>query len=92
MLVSVGHCWSVLVSVECWFTNYVVVESILIAATSASDIAPDSVKEFLDIQASIECRFTLNRVHDLIITYSQRVKYYEKNGFEEAKSSGGGGG
>ena len=30
-----------------------------------------SSKEFLDIQATIECRFTLKRVRDLIITYSQ---------------------
>ena len=28
-------------------------------------------KEFLDIQATIECRFTLKRVRDMIRTYSQ---------------------
>ena len=28
-------------------------------------------KEFLDIQATIECGFTLKRVRDMIITYSQ---------------------
>ena len=27
-------------------------------------------KEFLDIQATIECEFTLKRVRDMIITYS----------------------
>ena len=30
-----------------------------------------SSKEFLDIQATIECGFTLKRVRDMIITYSQ---------------------
>ena len=29
-----------------------------------------SSKEFLDIQATLECRFTLKRVRDMIITYS----------------------
>ena len=28
-------------------------------------------KEFIDIQATIECRFTLKHVRDMIITYSQ---------------------
>ena len=28
-------------------------------------------KEFLDIQATTECRFTLKRIRDMIITYSQ---------------------
>ena len=36
-----------------------------------SDIAPVSSKEFLDIHATIECRFTLKRVRDMIRTYSQ---------------------
>ena len=31
---------------------------------------PVSSREFLDIQASIECGFTLKRVHDMIKTYS----------------------
>ena len=30
-----------------------------------------SSKEFTDIQATIECRFTLKRVHDMTRTYSQ---------------------
>ena len=34
------------------------------------DIAPVSSKVFLDTQATIECRFTLKCVHDMIITYS----------------------
>ena len=29
-----------------------------------------SNKDFLDIQAAIECRFTLKRVRDMMITYS----------------------
>ena len=36
-----------------------------------SDIAPVSRKEFLDIQATIESRFTLKLIRDMIITYSQ---------------------
>ena len=36
-----------------------------------SDIAPVSSEEYLDIQANVESRFTLKRVHDMIITYSQ---------------------
>ena len=33
-----------------------------VAVTSPSDFAPASSKEFLDIQATIECGFTLKRV------------------------------
>ena len=36
-----------------------------------SDIAHVSSKEFLDIQATIGCRFILKHVRDVIITYSQ---------------------
>ena len=36
-----------------------------------TDLAPDSSKEFLDIQAIIECGFTLKRVRDMERTYSQ---------------------
>ena len=32
---------------------------------------PVSSKEFLDIQATIECTFTLKHVRDMIIIYSQ---------------------
>ena len=34
-------------------------------------------KEFLDIQAAVECRFTLKLVHDMIMTYSQY--FYERS-------------
>ena len=47
--------------------------------TLTSDIAPVSSKEFLDIQATIECRFTLKCVLGMIITYSRKrlfVKFY----------------
>ena len=40
------------------------------AVTSPSDFAPASSKEFLDIQATIECGFTLKRVRDMTRTYS----------------------
>ena len=35
-----------------------------------SDITPVLSKEFLDLQATTEHRFTLKRVRDMIITYS----------------------
>ena len=38
---------------------------------SPSDFAPASSKEFLDIQATIECGFTLKHVRDMTRTYSQ---------------------
>ena len=50
-----------------------VVGSNPVAVTSPSDFAPASSKEFLDIQATIECGFTLKRVRDMIKTYSQKI-------------------
>ena len=44
-----------------------------VTVTSPSDFAPASSKEFLDIQATIECGFTLKRVRDMIKTYSQNL-------------------
>ena len=38
--------------------------------TSPSDFAPASSKEFLDIQATIECGFTLRPVRDMTRIYS----------------------
>ena len=35
---------------------------------TGKDIAPVSSKEFLDIQATIKCGFTLKRLHDMITT------------------------
>ena len=40
------------------------------AVTSPSDFTPALSKEFLDIQAPIECGFTLKRVRDMTRTYS----------------------
>ena len=43
-----------------------------VAVTSPSDFASASSKEFLDIQATIECGFTLKRVRDMTRTYRQQ--------------------
>ena len=48
-----------------------VVNSNSVAVTETSDVAPVSRKEFLDIQATIECRFSLKLEREMIITYSQ---------------------
>ena len=40
-----------------------------------SGITPVSNNEFLDIQANVECKFTLKRVRDMIIAYSRLVSY-----------------
>ena len=42
-----------------------------VAVTSPSDFAPASSKDFLDIQATIECGFTLKHIRDMTRTYSQ---------------------
>ena len=47
--------------------NHLVLKS---SFTSPSDFAPASSKEFLDIQATIECGLTLKRVCDMTRTYS----------------------
>ena len=52
--------------VECLFTNQVVVGLNPVAVFYTSDIMSDSSKEFLDIQATIECRFTLKRLPGMI--------------------------
>ena len=44
-----------------------------VAVTQTSDIAPVSGKEFLDIQATKECRFTLKRVCDMIRIHSPSI-------------------
>ena len=48
-----------------------------VAVTSTSDFAPASSKEFLDIQATMECGFTLKHVRDMTRTYSWTL--YEVN-------------
>ena len=47
-----------------------VVGSSPVVVTKISDFAPASSKEFLDIQAELECGFILKRVRDMIRTYS----------------------
>ena len=47
-----------------------VVGSSSIAVTETSDFASVSSKEFIDIQAIIECGFILKCVRDMIRTYS----------------------
>ena len=54
-----------------FYQRKMVVGSNPAAVTSPSDFAPASSKESLDIQATIECGFTLKRVRDMIKTYSQ---------------------
>ena len=46
-----------------------------VTVTSPSDFAPASSKEFLDIQATVECGFTLKRVRDMTRTYSPKYQY-----------------
>ena len=54
-----------------------VVGSNPVAVTSPSDFVPASSKEFLDIQATIECGFTLKRVRDMIKTWEAELnKHY----------------
>ena len=45
-------------------------------------MAPASSKEFLDIQATVECGFTLKLVRDMIKTYNQLIA----NGLEKYMS------
>ena len=59
-----------------------VVGSSAVAVTLSSDFEPALSKEFLDIQATIECGFALKRVRDMIRTYSlvkQLFKPINKN-------------
>ena len=61
-------------------TNYMVVILVPGAVISTLDIATVSSKQFLNIQANIECGFSLKHVRDKRITYSQmnrKDKYSE---------------
>ena len=55
--------------VECLYKNYVDLGSSPVAVTSPSDMEPASSKEFLDIQATIECGLTVKLVRDMTKTY-----------------------
>ena len=48
-----------------------------VTVTSPSDFAPASSKEFLNIQATVECGFTLKRVSDMTRTYSDYTDYMD---------------
>ena len=48
-----------------------VLGSSLVAVTLTLDMAPVLSTKFFDIQATIECGFTLKRVREMIRTYSQ---------------------
>ena len=41
----------------------------------SSPVAAVSIKDFLVIQAKVECEFTLKRPHDMIRTYSEGVTF-----------------
>ena len=47
-----------------------------VAVNPPSDFAPASSKEFLDIQATIECGFTLKRVRDMTKTYNRFLSLF----------------
>ena len=57
--------------VEYSFTNEVVLDSSSVVVISTLDMMPVLAEMFLDIQATLECRFTLKRGCDMIRTYSQ---------------------
>ena len=57
--------------VECSFRNKLVVGSNPVAFTKNLDIAPALDRVLLDIQTTVERRFTLKLERDMIITNSQ---------------------
>ena len=62
--------------VECLFTNYEFAGLNPIARNFRYRACFE--QEVLDIQATIECGFTLKRVRDMIIAYSRNAKYLSK--------------
>ena len=46
-------------------------------SSPTSNFAPASIKELLDIQATIECGLTLKRVRDMTRTYSQCLIWFK---------------
>ena len=57
--------------VECSVRNYVVEGSSPVVVTKNSDLSLVLGKEFLDIEATVECGFTLKCVRDMKRKYSQ---------------------
>ena len=58
------NVWVFVYKLSCW-------RSSAVAATRTSDFGLASSKEFLDIEATIECGFPLKCVSDMTRTYSQ---------------------
>ena len=56
--------------IECLCKNFEFEDSIPVAATWMSDIAPVLNMYFIDIKANKKCRFNLKRVCDMIKTHS----------------------
>ena len=57
------------------FTSFVQGVVLIISIMTLRDITSVSSKEFLDIQANIECGFTLKRVRDMIRKYSRSLMF-----------------
>ena len=51
--------------VKCSFTKYVILSLSPLAVTQISDFAPAFSKEFVEILASVKCRFSLKRARDM---------------------------
>ena len=62
--------------VECSIKNEVVLGSSPFAVTSPEDFALPWSKEFLDIQETTECGFTLKPVRDMTRTYSLSKDFF----------------
>ena len=55
-----------------WFSVHLQIKWLWVRVQLQSDFVPVSSKEFLDIQATIECGFTMKHVLDIIRIYSQK--------------------
>ena len=68
--------------VECSFLNSVVAGWSTVWITWTSNLAPPTSKEFIDIEGTIECGFTVTRVSEVTRRYSQmqRTDKYSKYG------------
>ena len=58
-------------SVRCIWLDLFIMSGTSLRVNPPSDMAPASSKEFLDIQATVECGFTLKLVRDMIKRYNQ---------------------
>ena len=69
--------WSLSDTNGSWTHNHLVWKRSLVAVTEISDIASVLSKELLDIQVTVECRFTPKQERDMIITYNQMHRTYK---------------